>query len=104
MSANAKPPTSRRASDKAQPCVLTFPTQPLMEVLPDPDPDTVAAAERLLIEAREGKIRGLAFVALMTQRRYVVYACGDVRRERVYARGMLRELDDELSKRGRDDE
>lgn len=62
--------------------------------------DTIQCLERLLDEARRGQVIGIAFAALMRRRHFVTHACGEVRRERVYARGMLRELDDELAKTG----
>lgn len=60
--------------------------------------DTIECLERLLEEAKSGQVIGIAFAALMRRRHYITHACGEVLRERVYTRGMLRELDDGLSK------
>lgn len=67
-------------------------------VPPSKSEDTVACLERLLEEAHAGKLRGIAFAALLKGRHYVTHACGDVWRERVLTRGVLRELDDSLSR------
>lgn len=66
----------------------------LREVLPPVDADTVECLERLLSEARAGKVIGLAFVALMPKRNFIVHTTGVVHQEPVYTRGVLRELDD----------
>jgi hypothetical protein len=66
----------------------------LRKVPPPVDTDTVECLERLLSEARAGKVVGLAFVALMPQRNFIVHTTGSVHQEPVYTRGVLRELDD----------
>ena len=58
--------------------------------------DTIECLEHLLREAREGKIIGIAFAALLKRHNYIAHTCGEVHRNRVFARGILRELDDEL--------
>lgn len=58
--------------------------------------DTIQCLERLLQEARDGHIIGIAFAALMKRHHFVAHTCGEVHRNRVLARGILRELDDEL--------
>jgi len=60
--------------------------------------DTIECLERLLHEAKAGKIIGIAFAALMKRQHYIAHSCGEVGRQRVLTRGILRELDDKLSK------
>lgn len=62
--------------------------------------DTIECLERLLDEAKQGKVIGIAFAALMKRRHYITHACGEVRRDRVFTRGMLRDLDDDLRRGG----
>ena len=70
---------------------------PKFSVVPNHvDTDTITSLERLLKEARAGQVIGVAFVALMRRRHYITHACGEVLRDRVYTRGMLRELDEQL--------
>jgi hypothetical protein len=66
----------------------------LREALPPVDVDTVECLERLLSEARAGRVVGRAFVALMPRRNFIVHTTGSVHQEPVYTRGVLRELDD----------
>jgi hypothetical protein len=66
----------------------------LKVVKPPVDHDTVACLERLLGEAKAGKVIGLAFVALMPKRHFIKHTTGAVHQERVYTRGLLQELDD----------
>lgn len=61
--------------------------------------DTVLALEHLLDEARKGRIIGVAYVAMLKHRRYVVHAAGEAHRNPTFARGMLATLDDSLSRR-----
>lgn len=60
--------------------------------------DTVRALEQLLLDARAGRIVGLAYVAMHKVYDYTVDAAGECRRSPTLARGMLARLDDELSK------
>lgn len=60
--------------------------------------ETIQCLERLLEEARAGKIVGIAFAALLKRRHYIAHTCGEVANQRVFTRGILRELDDYLSK------
>lgn len=66
----------------------------LKEVRPPVDQDTVECLEHLLAHAKAGKVIGLAFVALCPRRQFIKHTTGAVHQERVYTRGMLRELDD----------
>lgn len=83
--------STRRAGDPAN-------LVPLREVMSSIDIDTIECLERLLKEAKEGKIIGIAFAALMKQQRYVAHTCGEVQRQRALTRGILRELDDMLAR------
>lgn len=58
--------------------------------------DTIECLERLLEEARAGKVIGIAFAAIMKRQHYVAHMCGEAHRQRVFTRGILRELDDKL--------
>jgi hypothetical protein len=59
--------------------------------------DTVECLEQLLAAARKGQVIGLAFVAMMKRRSYVVNTAGEAHRNPTFARGMVSSLDDELS-------
>lgn len=61
--------------------------------------ETVECLERLLHEARSGRLIGIAFAGIMRHQRYVHHACGEVLRQRVLTRGVLLELDDLLRDR-----
>jgi len=58
--------------------------------------DTVAALESLLVDARAGKLLGMAFAAMYRDRTFVVNATGEAHRNPVFARGMVACLDDRL--------
>lgn len=60
--------------------------------------DTIECLERLLVEAKAGIIIGIAFAAIMRRQHYIAHSCGEVSRQRVLTRGILRELDDKLSR------
>lgn len=60
--------------------------------------DTIECLERLLSEARAGRVIGIAFAALLKRRHYITHACGAAHQERVFTRGALRELDDQLGR------
>lgn len=59
--------------------------------------DTVEALELLLADARKGRVVGIAFGAMLRQRRYLVNCAGDACRDPTTTRGILAALDDELS-------
>lgn len=61
--------------------------------------DTVRALETLLRDAREGKIIGVAFAAMLKSRRYIVNTAGEARRNPTFTRGMLAALNDLLGSR-----
>lgn len=62
--------------------------------------DTIECLEHLLIEAKAGRVIGVAFAALKPRRGHITHTCGAVTSERVLTRGLLRELDDELRATG----
>lgn len=59
--------------------------------------DTVECLEQLLDEARSGRVIGLAYVAMMKKREYIVNTAGEAHRNPTFARGMVLALDDQLS-------
>lgn len=59
--------------------------------------DTIECLEHLLKAARAGEVIGLAFAALKPRRGHITHTCGLAKRERIFTRGLLRELDDDLS-------
>lgn len=59
--------------------------------------DTVEALEQLLEAARSGQLIGLAFVAMLTRREYIVEATGEAARNPTFARGMVGALEDRIS-------
>lgn len=65
-------------------------------VAAEPSRDTVEALEHLLRQAQKGQLTGLAFVALYRGRHVEASATGEVIRNPIFARGMLRVLDDKL--------
>jgi hypothetical protein len=81
------------------PNVLPFPALRLVPPAPPPVcAETIEALERLLEEARSGRVRGVAAVVGMTGRRYSVEVCGDWRADPTLARGAVAAIDDELRK------
>lgn len=58
--------------------------------------DTVEALEQMLAKASSGQIIGIAFVAMLKRRRYLVNVAGEAFRDPTYARGAVCALDDEL--------
>jgi len=85
---------------KQQGNVIPFDRSGPLEVLPAVNLETIECLEHLLDEARQGNLIGLAFAALFRRRNYTTHACGEVRRDRVFTRGMLRDLDDQLRRGG----
>lgn len=59
--------------------------------------DTVEALQQLLAGAQEGHITGVAFAAVLKNRRYVTNVAGACYRDATLARGMVATLDDELA-------
>ena len=71
---------------------------------PTVDVETIEALKQLLVLARKGEVSGLAFVAQKTNQSFIVEAVGECRARPVYARGMVRYLDDALARRTSRDE
>lgn len=61
--------------------------------------DTVEALQTLLGHAEAGEIIGIAFVAQLKARAYIVNTAGECHRNPTWTRGMLAALDDSLSNR-----
>lgn len=59
--------------------------------------DTVEALEQLLEAARQGQVIGLAFGAMLKERRYLVNCAGEACGDPTTARGIIHALDDELA-------
>lgn len=60
--------------------------------------DTIECLEHLLIEAKQGRVIGLAFVAIKPRREGFTHLCGAASRDRVVTRGLVSDLDDDLRK------
>lgn len=68
-------------------------------LVPDNIPrDTIKCLELLLSQARSGQIIGLAYVAMLKKRAYVVNVAGEAHRNPTFARGCVHALDDELGR------
>lgn len=65
--------------------------------------DTVECLQELLRHAKRGDIIGLGFVAMLKPTRqmrgYIANTAGEAHRSATFTRGMLKALDDKLSKR-----
>lgn len=61
--------------------------------------DTIECLEELLADARAGAVIGIAFVAVLKKRGYIVNSAGEAHRNPTFSRGMLRALDDRLGQR-----
>lgn len=59
--------------------------------------DTLECLETLADAARNRSVIGIAFVALLPQRKYIVNTAGGFHSDPTMARGCLAALDDELS-------
>lgn len=71
----------------------------LQVVPPSVDRGTVEFLEDLLEMARRGELIGVAAVAMLKKREFITNATGETSRNPVFARGMLRVLDDQLADR-----
>ena len=80
-----------RKSTKAKRTVLTLVPDPVCR-------ETFQVLEQLLVEALQGQIIGMAFVAQYKQRRFIADATGVCRTHPVFTRGMLKSLDDALAR------
>lgn len=58
--------------------------------------DVVEALTQLLVQAQNGQLLGIAFVAMYKRRQYIVDTAGECRRNPTFTRGMIRSLDDRL--------
>ncbi len=72
-------------------------TRPYRLISDELSQDTIECLERLLQEARDGRLIGIAFAGILKHQKYVHHACGEVKRQRILTRGILRELDDSLN-------
>lgn len=61
--------------------------------------DTIEALKTLLEQANAGEVIGVAFVAQLKRRTYVVNTAGECYRNPTWTRGMVAALDDQLSRR-----
>lgn len=72
--------------------------KPPFHLVPDAlSKDTVECLTALLDHAKQGKILGIAFGAMYKGRRYIVNVAGECHRNRTFTRGIVADLDDELS-------
>lgn len=72
--------------------------KPPYRLVPDTlSADTVECLRQLLEDAEAGKIQGLVFGAMYRGRTVIVNSAGECRRNRIFARGIVAELNDELS-------
>ena len=58
--------------------------------------DTVDCLEELLAWAKSGRLIGIAFAALLTEKEFITDTAGECRRNPVFARGLVASLDDSL--------
>jgi hypothetical protein len=70
---------------------------PTKLVSDDIAPDVVGALTQMLEDAKEGKLKGIAFAASYRRQEYVVNIAGNIRQNPTLARGMVAYLDDFLS-------
>lgn len=61
--------------------------------------DTVAVLERLLDDARKGRVIGLAYTAQLAKRGYIVDVAGDAARNPTFALGMVSMLANKLQRK-----
>lgn len=74
--------------------------KPPFRLVPDTlSDDTVECLRQLLAEAERGNIMGLAFVALVRDRRFIRNVAGECARNPLYTRGLVAALDDHLRER-----
>lgn len=70
----------------------------LLELHARPRSDAILTLEKLLADARAGRLHGIAFVAMYCRREYIVDVVGETRRCPTFTRGMLHVLDDQLAR------
>lgn len=74
--------------------------KPPFRLVPDTlSDDTVECLRQLLAEAERGNVMGLAFVALVRDRRFIRNVAGECARNPLYTRGLVAALDDHLRER-----
>lgn len=61
--------------------------------------ETIECLEQLLERARSGDVIGLAFAAMLRERSYIVDSAGEAHRNPTFGLGMVRMLDNELTRR-----
>lgn len=61
--------------------------------------DTIECLEAMLDQARRGQIIGVAFVAMLKRRSYIVNTTGEAQRNPTFTLGMLYALQDKLVQR-----
>ena len=61
--------------------------------------DTIECLSTLLAQAKKGEVIGLAFIAILKRRNYVVNTAGEAHRNPTFTRGCVCALDDELGRR-----
>ena len=61
--------------------------------------DTIECLESMLDQARRGQIIGVAFVAMLKRRSYIVNTTGEAQRNPTFTLGMLHALQDRLGQR-----
>lgn len=77
--------------------------RPPFRLVPDAiSNDTATALRQLLDLAERGELIGVAFAAMMRQRRFFVNTAGEAHRNPVFARGMVAALQDDLGQRMRE--
>lgn len=72
--------------------------KPLVLVPDSISTDTVQCLQQLLKHARQGDIVGLGFVAMLKGRQFIANTAGAAHIDPTLTRGMLRGLDDKLSR------
>jgi len=71
---------------------------PFKLVSDDLSKDTIECLTQLLDHAKAGHILGVAYGAMYKGRRYIVNVAGECHRNRTFTRGIVADLDEELSR------
>lgn len=76
------------------------PLAPVLRLVPRPPPsvdiETVECLKVLLHQARQGRVVGIAFCAVLGNRNFITDTAGEAKRHPTWARGMVSTLDDKL--------
>lgn len=76
--------------------------RPPFSLIPDTiSTDTVECLDELLAMARAGEVIGIAYVAMLKRRKYIVNAAGEAYRNPTFTLGMIQVLNSELGQRVR---